>query len=773
MLGRADRHILRQRAKEGANMNQILYNGKLYSSKDIFSGNVGISMSLKSSSLEANTLSAEVRDSGNTFSNFARNTPLKWMYDGLQKGIFYLQEVERIGPARYSMYATSAIGILTEGIHYGGIYNGQTAQTVISDICGTIPFSIQNKYKDIKLYGWLPVSTPRDNLVQVLIAIGAWVKTDLNGVLRIEGLWDGISGNINQDYLLKGSKISKTAKITQVVVTEHQYVEGGEQTSLFEGVTAQGDIITFSNPMYSLSAQGFSILERGSNYAKLSGGSGKLTGRAYIHNTREIVRDVAAAEEENVKRVKNATLVSLVNSASVADRLVNYFKWTETIDSPVIYQGESCGDCVTAWNPYEKKNVSACLESADIDFSNTLKATEKLLIGFTPLRFEQSQTYDEHELLTGSGTWTVPDGVSEVEVVVIGGGGAGYDGNPGEAGPGGSGTWGENFTEGDSVSLSGLSVGSSKTISTSASTSQSNTDPGEGGDGGAAGAPGKVYRKTITVTPGQRISYNCGAGGQSNGAAGGNTTFGSVSSGSGTSSGAGYTDIITGETFATSGNAGERGGKGGSAGAAGESTGGAGGNSASSRDYNDSDNPTNYGNEYDTKGQHSVSGTAGGAGGGGAGGDSGNNSGGDGGASTRASFSSDYNPGEAFGTLRPSYGGDGGTGADGVRGSKYGQSGSGGGGGGGGGGTASASLNVRASATFTVRKTTTDRAYVRATVNAYDSKPGSGGAGGKGGAGADGCIILYYGVTTPVQDGQLKDKNGLMLLDKYGRRLIV
>lgn len=50
MLGRADRHILRQRAKEGAHMNQILYNGKLYSSKDIFSGNVGISMSLKSSS---------------------------------------------------------------------------------------------------------------------------------------------------------------------------------------------------------------------------------------------------------------------------------------------------------------------------------------------------------------------------------------------------------------------------------------------------------------------------------------------------------------------------------------------------------------------------------------------------------------------------------------------------------------------------------------------------------------------------------------------------
>ena len=57
--------------------------------------------------------------------------------------------------------------------------------------------------------------------------------------------------------------------------------------------------------------------------------------------------------------------------------------------------------------------------------------------------------------------------------------------------------------------------------------------------------------------------------------------------------------------------------------------------------------------------------------------------------------------------------------------------------------------------------------------NAGGAAVRKGGAGGKGGAGADGCIILYYGVTTPVQDGQLKDKNGLMLLDKYGRRLIV
>ena len=756
--------------------NKIVYRGTTYDR--LAAGTVYLSKSLLGDELEPNTLSVTVETESKALLSFEIDDPVTYFYRDNKRGTFYLQSVTQVAWNKYDLYATSAIGLLMKRVHRGGIYSGTSAESLLSSICGPIPFRMQTRFSSSKLYGWLPYVKPpdssaRDNFMKVLFALGATVTEDLDGALKIEELWDGVSGDAQKNRMGQGASVIREGKVTSVSLIEHQWVQGGDQTDLFEGTAAQGTEIVFDEPMYNLTASGFSILERGANYAKLSAGSGTLRGTAYVHNTRLIETKILNSSTENVISVEDQTLISLVNSSGAAKRLANYYKCLETIDAPLVYNLENPGELLTTYHPFDKTNVSACIKTEEITMSNKLKSQSTLLVGFTPIRQDNSQTYDEHELLIGSGTWTVPDGVSEVEVVVIGGGGAGYDGNPGEAGPGGSGTWGENFTEGDSVSLSGLSVGSSKTISTSASTSQSNTDPGEGGDGGAAGAPGKVYRKTITVTPGQRISYNCGAGGQSNGAAGGNTTFGSVSSGSGTSSGAGYTDIITGETFATSGNAGERGGKGGSAGAAGESTGGAGGNSASSRDYNDSDNPTNYGNEYDTKGQHSVSGNAGGAGGGGAGGDSGNNSGGDGGASTRASFSSDYNPGEAFGTLRPSYGGDGGTGADGVRGSKYGQSGSGGGGGGGGGGTASASLNVRASATFTVRKTTTDRAYVRATVNAYDSKPGSGGAGGKGGAGADGCIILYYGVTTPVQDGQLKDKNGLMLLDKYGRRLIV
>ena len=46
-----------------------------------------------------------------------------------------------------------------------------------------------------------------------------------------------------------------------------------------------GDIITFDEPVYGLTASGFTIQSQGANFAKLSAGNGTLKGRKYKHNT--------------------------------------------------------------------------------------------------------------------------------------------------------------------------------------------------------------------------------------------------------------------------------------------------------------------------------------------------------------------------------------------------------------------------------------------------------------------------------------------------------
>ncbi len=520
--------------------NKIRYLDHVFGEEDdIKKGNCYLVGTLLGDSLSINTLEFDVESDDSTLTQFKRNDPVIYEHNGKQIGIFYVQNIERIGATTYSFSAVSALGILAEGKHYGGIYTGQTVAEILPDICGTVPYEIKTNLTEIKLYGWLPIASPRDNLAQVLFAIGAVIKTDLGGVLRIESLWDGISGELTQNQMYEGPSVKYDSAVTQVVVTEHQYVEGGEETKLFEGTAQQGDIITFNSPMYELVADGFSILESGANYAKVSGGSGTLKGRAYIHNTREVVRDVSEAAEPNIKTVKDATLVSLVNSTAVAERLANYFQWTETIQAPIVYQGEVPGNRVATWHPYDKTGVTACLESADINLSNTLKADETLLVGFVPPK-ASTEYYDTMELIDEDTTWTVPDGVTSLRVVLIGGGSGGSGGTSGENG--GRGIFGTK----------GRGKG------------------GSGGVKGEAGAGGKIYQNNITVSPGNAFQVHIGNGGTggnggeapANGSDGGDTTFGELSSLNGSRSESGFYEQTSGITYAKPGEAGIPGGNG-------------------------------------------------------------------------------------------------------------------------------------------------------------------------------------------------------------------
>ena len=749
-----------------ANTTKIVYDGRTYTGTEIQNGNMRLATSLLSSSLESNTFNVTLKSPNKNLTNFSRNAPITVFNGERQLGIFYVRDVKRTAADLHKVSATSAVGILSDGNHYGGIYTGQTAESIIGSICGSVKYDIQNKLRPIKLYGWLPIATPRDNLAQVLFAMGATLRTDLNGVLRIEELWDGLSGDIGTDRMYQGASVEYASKVTQVSLTEHQYVASGDLEELFSGTTQSGDIITFDEPVYGLTASGFTIQSQGANFAKLSAGNGTLKGRKYKHNTREIIKTVSSASEPNIKAVKDATLVSLVNSQAVSNNLVNYLKWNRTIKTSVVYQGEIPGDLISTWDPFDKTSVDVCIQEADIILSNTIKANEKMLVGFTPIRQEGSESYEYHVVLTGSGTWTVPEGTTSVRAVLIGAGGAGFDGSTGGDS---TETWEDEEIKTTRINLT------APTTSASDSSNVSNRGagtPGNGGAGGAAGTPGKVYEVTFSPSSGSRISYSCGSKGTSNGALGGATTFGSYSSNSGSTSSAGYTDIITGITYAKSGDSGADGGKGGS-GADGESVGGVSGgkqepSGSATRSDSDTQRRSNISMDIDATANFSL----GASGGGGAGGNSGNNLGTPGGDAEVGSVRLSITTGYINAFVYPNKGGTGGDGADGADASVYGCSGSGAGGGGGAGGDSSASSNV--SAQYYVYNITIEtRTDFAINNNAGGAAVRKGGAGGKGGAGADGCIILYYGVTTPIQDGQLKDKNGLMLLDKYGRRLIV
>lgn len=341
-----------------ATVNKLVYGDLTFTDDEIQDGEVYDAVALLSDALEIGTINVGlyIRDeeTGAALTAFRRNEKLLYYYRDKLRGTYYIESIQRTGKYTYEISANNAVALLEQSNHLGGIYTGQTVDELVAEIC-TIPYIIQSKFAGIKLYGWLPVATRRANLAQVLFAIGAHAKTDQNGVLRIESLWDGVSNSIPPDRIFWGDKVTYESKVTEVSVLEHQYIKGTEEATLFEGVAEEGDIIQFEEPAYDLVASGFSVQSSGANYAVLSAGTGTLTGKKYVHMTRDLRVPVLEDDVDNVIEVKEATLVSLTNSAAVAQRLAGYYQYIEALDHEVVYGGERPGDVVAFEHPYRPR----------------------------------------------------------------------------------------------------------------------------------------------------------------------------------------------------------------------------------------------------------------------------------------------------------------------------------------------------------------------------------------------------------------------------------
>lgn len=746
--------------------NKIVYASYIFSDDDetLRSGNEYQITSLIADELQADTIELEVKCSDKNIVVFTENAPLQYYRENILRSTYYVQSIKRIGGDKYTISADSAMGLLMKRLHAGGIYTGQTVKEVTSEICGNIPILVKTVFSDTKLYGWLPYCKPpkssaRNNLAQVLYAIGAALTTDNNGVLRVEPLWDGTSSSIGETRLYFDGSVETEKPISAVTVTEHQYIAGTDEKKLFSGTSQQGDIITFSEPMHSLTATGFTILESGANYAKISSGSGSLKGKTYIHNTRLVTQTVTENAAENVKSVTDATLVSLVNSSAVAKRLADYYKCRETITNGIVSGQEKPGHVVSVYHPYDKKMVSACIVSLDTTISGTLKSEMAALVGFLPPQPETTEYYDDRVTLTGSGEWTVPEGVTSYTRVLIGGGQGGKCGKAGalptskvstqtETREGESHTW--------TVNYKGFLV--------------KDLPPAAGGEAGTPGEGGKVLVETVqNAVPGSKVSYSCGAGGagapyaensDKEGSLGGATTMGGSSSDSGSSNPSGYTDPMTGEVYAVPGIAGVPGGNG--------------------VGY-DADGNLIYPPDIVVNGRsyrHGVQGTAvdfetgnsatsgsfdatssGGLGGGPAYKANGHN----GGNGITPTMTSQYNNKKL--TMQ---GGAQGTGATAQPPEKPSVYGNGGGAGNGGGGNGQTGWPCMASCTMR-----DDASYQMGDLEVYAGAATGRGLGSDGGQGGDGCIIIYYRKKKELQSGPLVTSNNLGLLDSLGRRMIV
>lgn len=473
-----------------------------------------------------------------------------YKHNGALVGKYYMANIKRVGKTQYRIDCVSPVGMLAKSQHYGGIYSGTPLSELVSDIIGgAVPFSVATDLADQAVYGWLPVASRRDNLHQVLFAMGCAAQKDENGDLYIAPLFDDEYMVLPEDRIYTGGSVRYPKASTRVSIIEHAYIAtvSDEATTLFEGdvpadpITApsgaaiNGALVLFNGPMHDLVIENGTILESGVNYAVLGPAGGcKLTGQAYTHTTREIIRpETATNDTDNTYRVENATLVSVINSENVATRVASYYGSAKTISAGIVVDAERAGSVVQFNDPFGDQ-TKGIIASMDINMSNKLKANAEIVADYSP--GSAGNFYTNFAILTASGSWAVPDGVTKIRVVLIGGGGGGEAGQAGEDG----------------------TKGSQNSYGTS----------GAGGAAGAGGSPGKVYIATIPVTAGQSLSVVIGAGGfgaefGGSPGKGGASKIGAYSSDDGfTPSNGGYVGLLADDVYALPGVSGIAGGGG-------------------------------------------------------------------------------------------------------------------------------------------------------------------------------------------------------------------
>ena len=380
-------------ADEG-NFDGVLFEGSFYNET-----------SLLEDELSIDTMKIRVRSINTSYPlhNFIYGSQVTFYKDDVLYGKYYLVSVERQPKNEYILNVQSSIGLLDDTMHYGGIYSGEYASAIIKDIIGEkIAYTEHNIFSKIKVYGWLPVATRRENLKQLLFAVGGCVKKK-SGDVYFTTLTVDAPKSIPENKVFDTGKITYDSPASRIEVVEHQFskVDSVPSEEVYSGeiigssfVTPKGysvsdaALVTWDKPYHSLTFSNCTLLnnEKGVNYAVVSSsGSATISGKPYIHSKMIVSRDKENYNgKEKVAKVENATLVTLANSNSVAEKVMAYYDSPCTLSGAIVMDGEKPLDNITMPNQFEEENTGIIKSIEGTLGKQITKGELELRIGYNP-----------------------------------------------------------------------------------------------------------------------------------------------------------------------------------------------------------------------------------------------------------------------------------------------------------------------------------------------------------------------------------------------------
>lgn len=409
-------------------MNKIVYNGLVFNDDGtgdgkLLDGSFFVENSLAHDELSVDTLKFRVRyplsdNPDDSLVKLDYGTECAYYHDDVLFGKFYHVKTSRLSRFEYQLEFQSSIGLLDDTNHYGGLYSGTYASDIIAEVIGgKIPYTIKPVFSKIKLYGWLPVATRRDNLKQILFACGGCIKKNTEGNAYITTLDTTTPKVIPDSKVFDSGSITYNTNISSVAVTEHGYVKLEDTASekLFEGELIGSDfttpkgkavnnasLVTWEKPCYDITVSGTTLIESDVNYAVvIATPTVKVEGKKYLHTESVVHKNKPNYKgKEKTAEVKEATLVSLANSGSTAERLMAYYGNSNTMTPSIILDNEQTTNSIQLTNPYGDQSTGF-IKSIDGNFGPQItKGDLEVVLNYVPPTVVGSRTLVSIEITT-------------------------------------------------------------------------------------------------------------------------------------------------------------------------------------------------------------------------------------------------------------------------------------------------------------------------------------------------------------------------------------
>lgn len=256
---------------------------------------------------------------------FQRTLPFSIYRNDVLMGRFFIStSTSNTNKTLYNIKVSDYINTLESQTYLGGTYANIGASTLVGQILGDIPYSVDATLTNKVINGYLPILSKREALRQVAFCLNAYVDTSRSDMVNILPLPTTTSATKTASDIVsiettQKNIVTKYELNTKIIATSST----ATTEEIFNEALNGTKMIVYDSPKYSLQISNGTVVSSNCNYALISGTGGNvvLQGKSYAEYTTTTEKTNPNTISTDIDNVESYTTTIICSTIDILDSL--------------------------------------------------------------------------------------------------------------------------------------------------------------------------------------------------------------------------------------------------------------------------------------------------------------------------------------------------------------------------------------------------------------------------------------------------------------------